>query len=60
MPHATKGDFQDFSEADWVRGRGNWTVQPFDTGALPQFERPREFRESYARFLAMDAAREAA
>jgi pimeloyl-ACP methyl ester carboxylesterase len=37
--HGTRGDFQDFSEAEWTRSRPNWRIVPFDTGALPQFER---------------------
>lgn len=52
MPHGTKGDFGDFSEADWVRSRPNWRVDPFETGALPHFERPREFMTHYELFLA--------
>jgi pimeloyl-ACP methyl ester carboxylesterase len=51
MPHATRGDFKDFSEAGWVRARPNWTVQPFATGALPHFERPDEFLAAYEGFL---------
>jgi pimeloyl-ACP methyl ester carboxylesterase len=52
MPHATRGDFKDFSQAGWAEARPNWTVQPFDTGALPHFERPAAFLEAYERFLA--------
>lgn len=52
MPHGTRGDFKDFSEAGWVKARPNWSVQPFDTGALPHFERPKEFLEAFERFLA--------
>lgn len=52
MPHGTKGDFGDFSEAGWTGMRPNWRVQPFDTGALPHFERPAEFMLSFERFLA--------
>jgi pimeloyl-ACP methyl ester carboxylesterase len=52
MPHATRGDFKDFSEAGWTRSRLNWRVQPFDTGALAHFERPEEFLAAYDRFLA--------
>jgi hypothetical protein len=51
MTKATRGDFADFSEADWTGERPNWTVQSFDTGALPHFERPDEFLEGYERFL---------
>jgi pimeloyl-ACP methyl ester carboxylesterase len=51
MPHATRGDFKDFSEAGWLAQRPNWTVRPYDAGALPHFERP-EFLADYERFLA--------
>jgi pimeloyl-ACP methyl ester carboxylesterase len=51
MPHGTRGDFGDFSEADAVAGKPNWTVQAFDTGALPHFEVPGEFLDSYDMFL---------
>ncbi len=51
LPHGTHGDFRDFSGADWARERANWTVQPFDTGALPHFERPDEFFAAADRFL---------
>lgn len=52
LAHGTKGDFQDFSGAGWVRERSNWSVQPFDTGALPQFEQPDAFLAAYDAFLA--------
>lgn len=55
MPHATRGDFRDFSGAGWLAARPNWTVDPFDTGALPYFERPDEFMDRYRRFLAQVA-----
>lgn len=51
MPHATRGDFKDFSAADWVVNRPNWQVQPFPTGALPHFEQPGPFLAAYDRFL---------
>ena len=55
MPHGTRGDFRDFSEADWSRSRDNWTVEAFDTGALPFFEQPEHFFASYDAFLARHA-----
>lgn len=51
LPHAMRGDFNDFSGADWARKRANWTVQPFDSGALPHFEQPDEFFAAADRFL---------
>lgn len=38
MPHGTRGDFSDFSAADWTQERTNWRVTPYASGALPQFE----------------------
>ena len=52
LPHAMRGDFKDFRGADWARKRANWTVQPFDTGALPHFERPAEFFASAEKWCA--------
>lgn len=51
VPHGTKGDFRDFSEAAWTEQRPNWSLEPYDAGALPQFERPDELVASYERFL---------
>ncbi len=51
VPHGTRGDFKDFSGADWTRSRPNWTLQPFETGALPHFEQPEAFVASFERFL---------
>lgn len=52
VPHATRGDFRDFSEAHWARARANWSFQPFDAGALPHFEHPEVFLRAMERFLA--------
>lgn len=52
VPHGTRGDFKDFSEAGWTATRSNWTVQPYDAGALPQFELPDRFHDDYRHFLA--------
>ena len=51
MPHATRGDFADFSGDDWVLQRPNWTVEPWPTGALPHFETPREFIAALETYL---------
>lgn len=55
LAHGTRGDFRDFSEVDWTRRRGHWTVQPFDTGALPFFEQTEPFVAAYRRHLARPA-----
>ena len=52
LAHGTRGDFQDFSGAGWIRSRGNWTEQSFDAGALPHFEQTAAFLEAYDQFLA--------
>jgi pimeloyl-ACP methyl ester carboxylesterase len=51
MPRGTRGDFRDFSAADWARAAPNWTVQAFPTGAFPHFEDPQTFNDSLRRFL---------
>jgi pimeloyl-ACP methyl ester carboxylesterase len=51
VPHATRGDFKDFSSAGWAKSRANWTFQPFESGAMPHFERPAEFMAAYDAFL---------
>jgi hypothetical protein len=57
LPHRTRGDFKDFSEGGWTEALPNWTVQAFDSGALPQFEHPDAFCAAYERFLAAAPAR---
>lgn len=52
VPHATRGDFCDFSAADWARHKPNWRFDALPTGALPHFERPGEFMAGLDRFLA--------
>jgi pimeloyl-ACP methyl ester carboxylesterase len=52
VPHGTRGDFDDFSGADWLVGRSNWSVQAYATGALPHFEEPDQFMTDFNRFLA--------
>ena len=52
LAHGTRGDFADFSEADWVCKRKNWRVQAFDTGALVHFEQPAIFFKQWDAFLA--------
>jgi hypothetical protein len=56
MPHATRGDFKDFSGAGWTRSRPNWHVLPLPTGALPHVERPAEFCEAYEAFLSQQVS----
>ncbi len=51
LPHGTRGDFKDFSEAEWAREKPNWQVQAWESGALPHFEQPDAFTDAYIRFL---------
>jgi pimeloyl-ACP methyl ester carboxylesterase len=52
LPHGTRGDFKDFSEASWTRTRRNWTVQAYATGAMIHFEQPEAFCADWDSFLA--------
>jgi len=52
LAHGTKGDFADFSGAQWAREDARFSVEAFDTGAMPHFELPRAFHAAYERFLA--------
>ena len=49
--HGTRGDFTDYTQTSLVEPRKNWSITVFDSGALPYFEVPREFAESYDEFL---------
>lgn len=51
VPHGTRGDFKDFSGADWTHERPNWSLTPFESGALAHFEHPAAFETAYRRFL---------
>lgn len=51
VPYASKGDFKDFSGADWARKRDNWIFQEMDAGALPFFEIPDEYFPASDAFL---------
>jgi pimeloyl-ACP methyl ester carboxylesterase len=52
VPHGTRGDFRDFSGADWTASRPNWRLQPFESGALPHFEHPDAFEAAFRAFVA--------
>lgn len=49
--HATRGDFQDFSEAGWAKERSNWTFHAYEAGALVHFERLEPLLRDYQAFL---------
>jgi pimeloyl-ACP methyl ester carboxylesterase len=46
----TRGDFRDFSGADWARARPNWSFDIFSSGALPQLETPTAFLQAWDAF----------
>ena len=50
LAHGVRGDFQDYSGADWTRSRPNWSIEVFQTGALPHFEQPEQFVSAWRRF----------
>jgi pimeloyl-ACP methyl ester carboxylesterase len=51
MAHGVRGDFTDYSGKSAVETKPNWTIDVFQTGALPYFEAPVEFLAAYERFL---------
>jgi pimeloyl-ACP methyl ester carboxylesterase len=56
MAHGVRGDFVDYKNKRDVEGRTNWTIDVFQTGAMPHFEIPGSFIERYDSFLANAAA----
>jgi pimeloyl-ACP methyl ester carboxylesterase len=52
MSHGVRGDFVDYSNKTAVEGRPNWTIDVFQTGAMPYFEVKEAFIRSYDAFLA--------
>jgi pimeloyl-ACP methyl ester carboxylesterase len=57
LAHGVRGDFQDYSGTDWTRSRANWSIQVFQTGALPHFEQPGQFASAWRRFAAAASVR---
>ncbi|HSO05778.1 MAG TPA: alpha/beta hydrolase [Pelomicrobium sp.] len=52
MSHGVRGDFTDYRQKKDFEGKANWTIEVFQTGALPHFEVPDAFIASYDAFLA--------
>ena len=52
MTHGVRGDFVDYSDKTRVQDRANWTIDVFDTGAMPHFEANAKFIAGYDAFLA--------
>ena len=55
MVHGVRGDFVDYRGKQAFEARPNWTIQVYQTGALPHFEMPVAFARDYDRFLAETA-----
>ena len=51
LVHGTRGDFRDYSGADWTAQRPNWRRTVFEAGALPHFEHSDAFPPAYSGFL---------
>ncbi len=52
MAHGVRGDFVDYKRKTEVADRANWTIQVFESGAMPHFERLGEVVAVYDAFLA--------
>lgn len=51
MAHGVRGDFVDYEEKRVVQHLPNWSIDVFQTGAMPHFEQPVEFIGLYETFL---------
>ncbi len=51
MVHGVRGDFTDYSYKSAFETRPNWTIEAFETGALPHFEQPEAINRSFDAFL---------
>jgi pimeloyl-ACP methyl ester carboxylesterase len=51
MIHGVRGDFVDYGQKGLVERLPNWTIEPFQTGAMPHFEQPAAFMARYDAFL---------
>ncbi len=50
MVHGTRGDFVNYENKHQVEGRANWTIDVFETGAMPHFEATDQFVRTYDAF----------
>lgn len=55
LTHGVRGDFVDYGRAGAFAQKPGWTLEAFQTGALPHFEQPDEFVRRYDAFLAAAA-----
>ncbi|MFX8879588.1 hypothetical protein ABTM72_19680, partial [Acinetobacter baumannii] len=51
MTHGVRGDFVDYDQKRVVEKLPNWSIEVFQTGAMPHFELPGPFIASYDNFL---------
>lgn len=51
VAHGTRGEFSNIDTRK-AASRDNWSVQGFETGAMPHFEQPEAFAAAYDAFLA--------
>ncbi len=51
MAHGVRGDFIDYRHKNLVEDKPNWTIEVFQSGALPHFEMPAAFTAAYDQFL---------
>lgn len=51
MAHGVRGDFVDYQEKRVLQHLPNWSIDVFQTGAMPHFEQPAEFIGRYEAFL---------
>lgn len=51
MTHGVRGDFINYKNKQAIEGRANWTIDIFDTGAMPHFEAQDSFIRIYDGFL---------
>ena len=51
MVHGVRGDFVDYEGKRQVEGLPNWSIEVFQTGALPHFEQQQKFLAAYEDFI---------
>ena len=51
LAHGVRGDFGLVRDTRTIAGKGNWSIQRFETGMLPHFEQPEAFLSAYEAFL---------
>lgn len=56
MAHGVRGDFVDYEQKTVVERLPNWSIDVFETGAMPHFEKPLEFIRRYETFLSSAAS----